>query len=264
MVLIYSSDEVVVYYMLKGIILGTPAVGGISASQLYITKQVTTVLLGPQLFSTVTWIVPPNYTGVYKNFNAVVWYSGLNFGWWTSQNYYWLGKVITTIEVYGNTSGTINFYQLAWVQSNNTYSTSTVLTWSGTINGALTLSYSDNQPAWYGAFAYYFNLANTVTVVIYYNFNVSMYGTLQIPVYVINTVTIYVDGSVSIASQTTTLYIINVPNITINYPTNTLQYIVTLPYYQNSTIVNYITIAYRTLSTIATETLYTPYLVIYT
>lgn len=264
MVLIYSSDEVIEYYMLKGIISGTSAVGGISASQLYVTEQVTTVFLGPQLFSTLTWIVPPNYTGVYRNLNVVVWYNGLNFGWWTSQSYFWLGKVITTVVIYGNTSGTINFYQLTWVQSNNTYNISTVLIWSGTINGAITLSYSDNQPAWYGAFAYYFNLANTVTAVIYYNFNVSMYGTLQIPIYVINTVTVYVDGSVSIASQTTTLYIINIPDVTVSFPASTVQYIVTIPYYLNSTIVSYITIARRTLSTIATETLYTPYLVIYT
>jgi hypothetical protein len=146
-----------------------------------------------QLYSTLTWVVPPNYTGIYQDFSNIVWYSGLNFGSWDSRNFFWYGKVITTVVISGNTSGTINFYRLTWTGSRSNTSTVIVLTWSGTINNVLTLSYSDDQPYWYGALAYYFNLANTVTAVIYYNFN--SYYVFNFANNIIGTANITINGS---------------------------------------------------------------------
>jgi hypothetical protein len=259
--IIYSEfREIYEYYKLKGLI--TPIINTIVNIIQFPTTVIATTLNIPtiSLSSTITWAIPPNYTGLYYSYNSVIWFSGLNFGRWSSRQFTWYGKVTTTVVIYGNTTGTVNLYRLTV----NPTSTLTVTAWVGTINGTLTLSYADSQPAWYGAFAYYFNLADTVTAVIYYDFYATgVYATVQIPIYIspiatitvlLNTLNIY---TYTLTKSQTLVYsnvVVTVSNI---------QEIA--PYYTTSSILVYLIKngPYSNLVSGATITVYTPQLIIY-
>ncbi len=184
--IIYSEfRELYYYYKLKNLI--SPMINTIVNTIQFPTSITISMVNATTInfYSTLTWIIPPNYTGIYHDFSAVLWLPGLNFGnWyrWYGKLFAWYGKVNTRVTVFGNTTGTINLYRLTINPSNNSTSIFTITVWTGTINNSLIISYSDNQPVWYGAFAYYFNLTNTITAVIEYNFYSSgVSAIMQIP-----------------------------------------------------------------------------------
>lgn len=261
MIIYNGFREIYEYYKLKGLI--APVITTIVNTIQFPTTVTTTMLSVPTISfsSSITWVIPPNYTGLYYSYNSVIWFSGLNFGRWSSRQFTWYGKVTTTVVIYGNTTGTVNLYRLTV----NPTSTTTVYTWSGTINGALTLSYADSQPVWYGAFAYYFNLANTVTAVIYYNFYATgVYATVQIPIYIspIATITVLLNNmqymyTYTVTQSQTLVYsnvVVTVSNV---------QEIA--PYYATSSISVYLIKngPYSNLVSGATIKVYTPQLIIY-
>jgi hypothetical protein len=166
MALIYSSEDIIGYYMLKGLFGGVSLPSG---AMLYNAISTITVLPSYTIafYSTITWVIPPNYSGIYSPGAYYSWLSGTGpVG--DYKGIVFAGRVITTVVIYGNTYGTIVFYEDLYNPIE--YST-IVFTWVGTINNTLILSYEDPNPRqFYGYFKYYFNLANTVTAVIYHTF----------------------------------------------------------------------------------------------
>mgnify|MGYP001626267435 CR=1 FL=1 len=275
MIIYNGFREIYEYYKLKSLI--TPIINTIINTIQFPTTVTNTILnlTTISFSSTITWAIPPNYTGVYHDFNGVLWFSGQNFGNWQRKSFIWYGNVTTTVVIYGNTTGTVNLYRLTV----NPTSTTTVYTWSGTINNALTLSYANSQPVWYGAFAYYFNLANTVTAVIYYNFSaVGLYTTVQMPIYIspiatitvlLNTLNIYtytLTQSQTLTYSNVVVTVSNIQEIAPYHTTSTISvYLIKNGPYANwitTSTFYYVSPAGWVVS--GTITSYTPYITIYT
>jgi hypothetical protein len=268
MAVIYSSEEVIQYYALKGFF-------GIPQYPAKIVNVVISQIPGSiVLYSTITWMVVNTPASIYyvdfsAFFSSPARYNILRF---FVTPFIWYGSVNVTLSVlYGNNApGTIQFIKYLFDPSTiiNTdkypyygYYIATVLTWTGTVTSGLVLTYSDTQYNYYGVFGIATNLSTVTvaTIVVYYNINVN--GGIFLDVYANKTVTI-------VSSNKTITRSVNFGKYSIPYfpDTSTVSLVLYLPGEYNYSIAETrkAILPYATQTIYFRMTIHTPYVTIYT